>query len=81
MFSYKEVPEDRKEIYKEIQMKREKINDILNNNRTIILKEINKVKIYTVVTDYHPIFGNEIITEVVESNSVSEATIESENLD
>ena len=80
MFSYKEVPEDRKEIYKEIQLKRERINDILNNNRTIILKEINKVKIYTVVTDYEPILGNEIITEFVESNGET-PTIESENLD
>jgi len=80
MFSYKEVPEDRKEIYKEIQIKRERINDILNNNRTIILKEINKVKIYTVVTDYQPILGNEIITEFVESNGET-PTIESENLD
>lgn len=81
MFSYKEVPEDRKEIYKEIQIKREKINDILNNNRTVILKESNKIKIYTVVTDYQPITGNEIITEIVSSNGDSEATIESENLD
>jgi chromosome segregation ATPase len=60
MFSYKEVPEDRKEIYNEIQSKREKINDILNNDRTIILKEINKIKIYSVFTDYQPILGNEI---------------------
>jgi hypothetical protein len=85
MFSYKEVPEDRKEIYKEIQIKREKINDLLNNNRTIILNEINKVKIYTVVTDYEPIRGNEIIeqyesTESKESND-SRVEIESENLD
>ena len=81
MFSYKEVPEDRKEIYKEIQIKREKINDILNNNRTIILNETNKIKIYTVVTDYQPILGNEIITEIFNSNGESEATIEAENLD
>lgn len=81
LFSYKEVPEDRKEIYKEIQSKREKINDILNNNRTTILKETNKIKIYTIVTDYQPITGNEIITEIVNSNGESEATIESENLD
>jgi hypothetical protein len=82
MFSYKEVPEDRKEIYKEIQVKREKINGILNNNRTIILKELNKIKIYTVVTDYEPIRGNEIIEqyESKESNE-SRVEIESENLD
>jgi hypothetical protein len=60
MFSYKEVPEDRKEIYKEIQSKRDKISDILNNNRTIILKEANKIKMYSVLTDYQPILGNEI---------------------
>ena len=80
MFSYKEVPEDRKEIYKEIQFKREKINDNLNKNRVIILKETNKIKIYTIVTDYNPILGNEIITEIVESPE-SGATVESENLD
>jgi hypothetical protein len=79
MFSYKEVPEDRKEIYKDIQRKREQMNDILNNDRTIILNEINKVKIYTIITDYHPIRGNEIIIESEpEHESVS---IESENLD
>ena len=78
MFSYKEVPEDRKEIYKDIQSKREQINDILNN-RTIILNEINKVKIYTVITDYEPIRGNEITIESEpEHESVS---IESENLE
>jgi hypothetical protein len=80
MFSYKEVPEDRKEIYKEIQFKKEKMNDILNNDRTIILKELNKVKIYTVVTDYEPIRGNEIIESHV-SNVESNATIDSEKLD
>lgn len=79
MFSYKEIPEDRKEIYKDIQRKREQMNDILNNDRTIILNEINKVKIYTVITDYEPIRGNEIIIESEpEHESVS---IESENLD
>ncbi len=79
MFSYKEVPEDRKEIYKEIQFKKNKINNILNDDRTIILKELNKVKIYTLVTDYEPIRGNEI--ESLVSNAESEATVESENLD
>ena len=79
MFSYKEVPEDRKEIYKDIQRKREQMNDILNNDRTIILNEINKVKIYTVITDYEPIRGNEII---IESEPKDESvSIESENLD
>jgi hypothetical protein len=80
MFSYKEVPQDRKEVYKDIQFKKDKINDILNNDRTIILKELNKVKIYTVVTDYEPIRGNEIIESHV-SNAESNATIESEKLD
>jgi chromosome segregation ATPase len=90
MFSYKEVPEDRKEIYKEIQSKREKINDILNNDRTIILKEINKIKIYSVFTDYQPILGNEINlnkkVKVIDSgsngsNSGSNGSIDYESLD
>ncbi len=80
MFSYKEVPEDRKEIYKEIQNKREQINDILNNDRTIILNEINNVKIYTVITDYQPIRGNEIIDEIEKKDEQS-ISVESENLD
>jgi hypothetical protein len=76
MFGYKEVPEDRKEIYTEIQKKREQINEILNNDRTIILNEINNTKIYTVVTDYEPIRGNEInidgrVTVTINSNSES----------
>ncbi len=62
MFSYKEIPEDRKEIYREIHAKREKINDILIKDRTILLTEANKIKIYTVITDYAPIRGNEIDT-------------------
>ncbi len=66
MFSYKEVPEDRKEIYKEIQKKRERINDILNKDRCIILKETNKIKIYTLTSDYEPILGNEIFVESYE---------------
>lgn len=93
MFSYKEVPEDRKEIYKEIQFKKDKMNDILNNDRTIILKELNKVKIYTVVTDYEPILGNEInlnkkVKVVIDSESngsnnsaQSNESIEYESLD
>ena len=80
MFSYKEVPEDRKEIYKEIQSKREKINDILNN-RTIILKETNKVKIYTVTTDYQPILGNEINENGRVTVMISSESVEHENLD
>ena len=80
MFSYKEVPEDRKEIYKEIQIKREKIKDNLNKNRVIILKETNKIKIYTMVTDYQPILGNEIVIDSSES-AETEPTVESENLD
>jgi len=79
MFGYKEVPQDRKEIYKQIQRKREMINDILNHDRTIILKEMNKVKIYNVVTDYEPIRGNEM---VIESNvNDQDPVIESENLE
>ena len=42
-------------------------------NRCIILKELNKKKIYTVTTDYEPINGNEIVRgSTVESNQYSE---------
>jgi hypothetical protein len=60
--NYSQLPEmiDKKIIYAEIASKREEINSILNNDRCIILKEVNKKKIYTLTTDYQPISGNEI---------------------
>lgn len=76
-FNYKEIPEDRKELYLEIQVKRDKINEILNKNRSIIVKEKNKKSIYIITTDYQPINGNEIAIEnyandsTVGSNSTS----------
>jgi hypothetical protein len=72
MFSYKEVPEDRKEIYKEIEKKRDRINEILNKDRCIILKETNKIKIYTLTSDYRPILGNEIFVESYERGRARE---------
>lgn len=66
-FNYKEIPEDRKELYLEIQVKRDKINDILNKNRSIIVKEQNKKSIYIITTDYHPINGNEISIDHADS--------------
>lgn len=68
--NYSELPEmvDKKIIYAEIGVKREEINSILNNDRCIILKEVNKKKIYTVTTDYEPISGNEITHTLSRSN-------------
>ena len=96
-FNYKEIPEDRKELYLEIQLKRDKINEILNNNRSIIVKEKNKKSIFIVTTDYQPIHGNEIAIENYanesasnsnatsgsgdNSNSGNSVSIESENLE
>lgn len=93
-FNYKEIPEDRKELYLEIQVKREKINEILNNNRSIMVKEKNKKNIYILTTDYQPINGNEIVTENYgdsksgenESNradgsNLNSLSLESENLE
>uniref|UniRef100_A0A6C0D0I2 Uncharacterized protein n=1 Tax=viral metagenome TaxID=1070528 RepID=A0A6C0D0I2_9ZZZZ len=93
-FNYKEIPEDRKELYLEIQLKRDRINEILNKNRSIIVKEKNKKSIFIITTDYQPINGNEIVIEnyANESASNSNATsgsgsainsvsIESENLE
>ena len=72
--NYSQLPEmvDKKIIYAEIGIKREEINSILNNNRCIILKEVNKKKIYTVTTDYEPIDGNEIIARGLEHIESSE---------
>jgi hypothetical protein len=64
-FEYKEIPEDRKINYLEIQEIRDKINDIMNNDRCIILDD-SHIKIYKVVNDYEPIRDNEI-TEQNES--------------
>ena len=60
-FDYKEIPEpeDRKITYLEIQEIRDQINDILNNDRCIILED-SQVKTYIVVNDYEPIRDNEI---------------------
>ena len=68
-FNYKEIPEDRKELYLEIQLKRDKINEILNKNRSIIVKEQNKKSIYIITTDYQPINGNEISIDHADSTS------------
>lgn len=92
-FNYKEIPEDRKELYLEIQLKRDKINEILNNNRSIIVKEKNKKSIFIITTDYQPINGNEITIENYANESasnlnatsgsgdVNSVSIESENLE
>jgi seryl-tRNA synthetase len=58
-FDYKEIQEDRKINYLEIQGIRDQINDIMNHNRCIILDDSSS-KMYTVITDYEPIHGNEI---------------------
>ena len=64
-FDYKEIPEDRKITYLEIQEIRDQINDIMNNDRCIILDD-SHIKIYTLVNEYEPIRDNEI-TEQNES--------------
>jgi hypothetical protein len=68
-FNYREIPEDRKELYLEIQLKREEINEIVNNDRCIIVNEQNKKNIYVVTIDYQPIKGNEIMLDSSDSNS------------
>lgn len=92
-FEYKEIPEDRKITYLEIQEIRDQLNDIMNNDRCIILDD-SHVKIYKVVNDYEPIRDNEI-TEQNESinesgsnesgsnkkSSKSETKLEVEHLD
>ena len=88
---YKEIPEDRKINYLEIQKIRDQINDIMNNDRCIILED-SHIKIYKVVNDYEPIRDNEIteknesINELGNENSSklktkSETKLEVETLD
>jgi len=74
-FDYKEIPEDRKINYLEIQEIRDQINDIMNNNRCIILDDSGS-KIYTVITDYDPIHGNEITQDNPSINEGSNSEIE-----
>jgi hypothetical protein len=76
-FNYREIPEDRKELYLEIQVKRDEINDIFNKDRCIIVNEKNKKNIYMVTTDYEPIKGNEILIDLSKS---SDSNNESEYL-
>jgi hypothetical protein len=71
-FDYKEIPEDRKITYLEIQGIRDEINDIMNNNRCIILDD-SHVKIYSVINDYEPIRDNEITEQNESINEVSES--------
>jgi hypothetical protein len=73
-FNYKEIPEDRKELYLEIQLKRDNINEILNKSRSIIVKEHNKKSIFIITTDYQPINGNEI---AIENYANSESSLNS----
>jgi len=66
--NYSQLPDmiDKKIIYKEIEIKREEINLIHNNDRCIILEDINKKKIFVVTPDYNPINGNEILASDLE---------------
>lgn len=75
--NYKIAPEDREEIYGEIQKKRQQINDIMKDNWSIILKESKRI--YTLVHDYQPIIGNEIKDALV-LQSESQVSIEVENI-
>jgi hypothetical protein len=78
-FNYREIPEERKELYLEIQVKRDQLNDIYNKDRCIIVNEKNKKNIYVITTDYAPIKGNEILIDLNEANDESNAN-ESSNL-
>jgi hypothetical protein len=71
-FDYKEIPEDRKITYLEIQEIRDQINDIMNNNRCIILDD-SHIKIYSVVNDYEPIRDNEITEQNESINEANES--------
>jgi len=70
-YNYKEIPEDRKISYLEIQEIRDQINDIMNNDRCIILDD-SHVKIYNVINDYEHIRDNEIIEHTESINEPSE---------
>lgn len=76
-FNYREIPQDRKELYLEIQIKRDQLNDIYNKNRCIIVNEKNKKNIYVITTDYAPIKENEILIDLSESNNESNANANS----
>jgi hypothetical protein len=77
--NYKIAPEDREDLYKEIQDKRGQINDIMKDNWSIILKESKRI--YTLVHDYQPIAGNEIKDAMIlDSESQNSVSIEVENI-
>ena len=74
--NYHQIPdtEEKKIIYAEIETKRNEINDILNDDRCII-KDSNT---FTLVHDYQPIYGNEILMD--DSQSKETESKESKNL-
>ena len=63
--NYHQIPdiEEKKIIYAEIEIKRDEINSILNDDRCI-LKDSNN---FTLVHDYQPIYGNEILVDSSET--------------
>jgi hypothetical protein len=73
--NYHQIPdtEEKKIIYSEIELKRSEINDILNDDRCI-LKDSNT---FTLVHDYQPIYGNEILMD--DSQSEESESKESES--
>lgn len=78
-FEYKEIPEDRKINYLEIQEIRDQINDIMNNDRCIILED-SHIKIYKVVNDYEPIRDNEISEKNESINELGNENLNSSKL-
>jgi hypothetical protein len=69
-YNYKEIPEDRKITYLEIQEIRDQINDIMNNDRCIL--DDSQLKVYRVINDYEPIRDNEITEHTESINEPSE---------
>ena len=73
---YREIPEDKKEKYLEIQKKRKQLNMIMNKYSCILTNKIDNKLIYTLTKDYQPIIDHEILLGLEENASLDVEELE-----
>jgi hypothetical protein len=81
LMHYREIPEDKKRIYLEIQKKRKEINEIINKYSCILTNKVNNKYIYTLTQDYQPIMDHEILIGADETAHLEVEDLEDIDLD
>jgi hypothetical protein len=76
LIHYREIPEDKKRIYLEVQKKRREINSMINKYSCILTNKVNNKNVFILTQDYNPIIDNELLIGLEES-----ADLEVEELD